>query len=236
MQPDPVSGGAADAIRFGPIVDGDFLPKQPRALFDAGDIAKVPYLLGSNSDEGKLFVLTTVVNTAAQYTATLQARFGASAAKIEAQYPASRFDGNYHDAFARVVGDSGLGCGTDATARRAAAAGLTVYAYNFNMPWSLAPSILGAAHGAEISHVFGSPYKPSADDETVSDAMSAYWANFAKTGDPNFDGSPRAWPRFDPAAKGGDKRLQLDANFDVLDDFRSDDCAFWRTLYDAAAE
>src|SRR5262249_41625415 len=40
---------------FGPVVDGGFLPDQPRALFDAGKYARVPYILGSNSDEGTLF-------------------------------------------------------------------------------------------------------------------------------------------------------------------------------------
>jgi para-nitrobenzyl esterase len=236
MQPNPTGGDAAGAIRFGPIVDGDFLPDQPRALFAAGKLAKVPYLLGSNTDEGKLFVLTTAVADAAAYTAALESRFGDSAAAVQAQYPASRFGGSHHDALARAVGDSGLGCGTDATARAAAAAGLEVYVYNFNVPWSLAPLLLGAAHGAEISHVFGAPYMPTDDDARVSDAMNTYWAQFARTGDPNFADSPRDWPRFRPTEAGGDRRLQLDAAFDVLDDFRKDDCAFWRGLYDAATK
>ena len=42
---------------FEPIVDGGFLPDQPRALYDSGNFAQVPYILGSNSDEGTLFLL-----------------------------------------------------------------------------------------------------------------------------------------------------------------------------------
>jgi para-nitrobenzyl esterase len=42
---------------FGPIVDGDFMPDQPRTLYDSGNVAKVPYILGSNSDEGTLFTV-----------------------------------------------------------------------------------------------------------------------------------------------------------------------------------
>ena len=30
-----------------------------------------------------------------------------------------------------------------------------------------------------------------ADDRALSDTMLAYWANFARTGDPNHEGAPR---------------------------------------------
>jgi hypothetical protein len=37
-------------------------------------------------------------------------------------------------------------------------------------------------------------------------------------------------------ARQDDRRLQLDAKFEVLEDFRESDCAFWRGLYDAASK
>jgi hypothetical protein len=54
---------------------------------------------------------------------------------------------------------------------------------------------------------------------------------FAKTGDPNGTPSPASWPRFMPDAAGSDHRLQLDAQWQLLADFRKDECALWRTLY-----
>ena len=150
------------------------------------------------------------------------------------QYPVSRFNGDYRAALARVIGDSGLICGTHDTARRAAKAGLSVFMYNFNMPWAIDPSALGACHASEISHVFGDPYQPSADDTTVSDAMNGFWAQFAKAGDPNTSGGKHTWPAFAPDASDNDERLQLDAGFEVLMDFRKPECAFWRQQYDAA--
>jgi para-nitrobenzyl esterase len=57
--------------------------------------------------------------------------------------------------------------------------------------------------------------------------MNAYWARFAKTGDPNGAGAPAEWPKFTPDA---DERLQLDPTWAQLTDFRSEQCELWRTL------
>jgi hypothetical protein len=57
---------------------------------------------------------------------------------------------------ATIASDSGLICGTLDTARRAAAAELSVYMYNFNIPWSILPDLdqhccRGARSGARVS-------------------------------------------------------------------------------------
>jgi para-nitrobenzyl esterase len=236
MQPDPMMGGNA-GIPFYVVVDGDkgFLPKPAKTLFDAGDVAKVPYMLGSNSDEGTLFLLSAKPpSDDAGYAAELKTRFGAAADKVAAMYPVSKFGGDYKAALARVIGDSGLVCGTHDSARRAAKAGLRVFMYNFNVPWSLLPS-LGAAHSSEISHVFGLPFNPTPDSQQVADQMNAYWARFATTGDPNGPNAKAQWPSFAPDASDSDQRLQLDAAFQVVKDFRKDECALWRSIYEAGA-
>jgi para-nitrobenzyl esterase len=222
-------------FRFGAVVDGPggFLPDQPRTLIDSGKIVHVPYLLGSNNDEGMLFVLSATIPTSdAEYLATLQSNFGSFAPQVLAQYPVSKFNGDYRLALASAIGDSGLICGTHDTARRLVKAGVSAFMYNFNIPWAIAPTNLLASHASEISHVFGNPVSAMPDSKAVSDAMNAFWAHFAKTGDPNYPGAPATWPAFAPDTADDDKRLQLDPGWEQLQSFRKQECAFWRGYFD----
>jgi carboxylesterase type B len=64
--------------------------------------------------------------------------------------------------------------------------------------------------------------------------MNGAWAQFAKAGDPNMAGGAHTWPAFAPDASDNDERLQFDAAFEVVMDFRKAECEFWRQQYDAA--
>ena len=217
---------------FGPVVDGGVLPDQPRTLFDSGQFAKVPYLLGSNSDEGTLFFIgVPPVTTEAEYQAALQTRYGSLASQVEALYPAASF-ASPQAALVRAYGDEVLVCSTYDTARRASAGGARTYLYNFSrvIPIPILQALgLGAFHGAEIAYVFGSVTPPTADDATLAQTMRGYWSRFAEHGNPNGHGAVR-WPRY---RRASDQRLDLDVQPTVLTGFRRHECDFWWSVYDS---
>ncbi len=224
LREQPVSALLSASGGFGPAVDGGVVPEQPRVLFDRGAFAKVPYVLGSNSDEGTLFLLQTPpVQTEEEYRVALEARYGERAPEIAATYPVADF-ANPNDALARATGDAVLVCGTYDTARRAAAGGADVWLYNFSWPvlTDILP-FLRATHGAEIAFVFGSAESPTPADAAISESMQGYWSRFARRGDPNGDGA-LDWPRYEEAT---DRRINFDADNTILTGFRREECEMW---------
>jgi para-nitrobenzyl esterase len=238
-QPSPGSGEITSerSWSFGVVMGGSdaFLPNTPRAMFDSGDVAVVPFLIGTNNDEANSFFWrSTPLTSEEEYMADLEARYGDAASDIAAVYPPSDFDGDFNAARLRLFTDAAV-CRSNDLAIRSVRAGMPVYMYNFNVWWSVLPEVMRAAHGAEMSHVFGNPFVPTGQDPTVTeesqavaDAMNTYWSRFAENGNPNWPDAPAVWPEFD---EDNDLRLQLDSDWEVLEDYRAEQCAFWFEYY-----
>ena len=221
------------------IVDGGFLPDQPRTLFAAGQFSKVPYLLGANADEGneQLYGPGSLSGLLAEkgYLGALRTLFGDLAEQIAALYPPENFpptatiSSSELLALGRAVGDSGNVCQTYDTARRVAAGGADVYLYNFARPDSDPTwEFLGADHQAEIGYVFGSIDLRTDANRQVASAMQGYWTRLARSGDPNGEDAV-PWPRYEDAT---DERINLDVPISVVSGFRRTECEFWWGVYD----
>jgi para-nitrobenzyl esterase len=221
---------------FEAVVDGDFITDQPRTLFQSGSTAKVPYLLGSNNDEARLFELTMAsVTDQAGLTAAIAQDFGGDAgATIAALYPVSEFDGGfpnpYQAALSSMKSDQMLICNTYDVAQLSAAQGVPAYTYNFDIS---AAAYLGACHGSEMPYVFGTGTQltPGSQEAAASALMERYWTRFASKGDPS-GGSDLSWPGFSASSN---QRMQfaLDGP-SVLSNFHATTCAYWISTYEAA--
>jgi para-nitrobenzyl esterase len=213
-----------DAIRFAPNIDGYFLPRSVREIFASGQQSHVPLLAGWNRDEGSYHdIFQKEEPTAANFVAYAHRHFGDKAGRSLELYPAENDDQAKRSA-QDLAGDQFIAYSTWKWLEMQGATGNSaLYRYEFDdAPPAAANAEATAYHSAEIEFVFGAlasknlPWRP--EDKALSDLMSSYWANFARTGDPNGTGLP-AWPAY---GKGSYAVMHLDANsHQAPDDHRS---------------
>jgi para-nitrobenzyl esterase len=187
-----VSGiGAADQIL--PMADGKMITGSASDGFAKGMEAHVPYLLGGNSDEASL---TRRGLNAAERLASIQQRRDAFNAAFDPDN-----SGDADRIIARLVTDTSISEPDRDLARQHAKHGNATYVYHFSYtPAAQRATSFGLAHGGELAYVFNVPRSVPFDDEgkAVAAAANKYWAQFAKTGDPDSAGGV-PWPKFDAA-------------------------------------
>jgi para-nitrobenzyl esterase len=214
-----------------------FMPENPQDLTRTGAIHPVPVISGSNRDEARFFtmVLNGGLSNGADegsYTRMLETAFESDAVAIEAAYPLAEFP-SPEVAWSKVVTDR-VWARQTLEQHRAYAAVQPTWAYEFRD--REAPTGLlavggehgaGAYHGAELAYQFdvGEPAPLAASQRRLAAMMNRYWANFARTGNPNGEGLP-VWAQY----RGEDVVLGLDdeddgvAPVDFVGDHRLD---FW---------
>lgn len=195
----PRVGLFGKGTKIGPCVDGYVLPDTPEKLFRSGRFHPVPVLVGTNADEGSIFVKYQLpVHRVFGYRLILRLFFlRAEAQQVEAMYPVTT-DSEAQPQLIRVVTDSVFLSSTRRFCRAVAGAGkASVYQYYFTRVCPGARRLgVGAMHAGEIFYVFGTRskrYTFTEVDEGLSDAMRTAWVRFATSGNPN-GGKLPAWP------------------------------------------
>lgn len=213
--------GGLGIMSLFPVIDGDVVPELPQAGIADGAAAGMPLLLGTTTEEYRLFLVSTgladVVST--EMLPVLAARFGWPTGAIET-YTANRPGASAGDIASAILTDAAFRVPATALAAAQHAAGGPVYSYEF--AWPTPVSRLGACHALELGFVFdtlahGSAMSGETAPQQVADEMHSAWVAFAREGNPGW----AAWSPDDPAV------MTFDLESEVVNGPRADELALW---------
>jgi para-nitrobenzyl esterase len=245
---------SAEATPIATIIDGKLLTGPIADSLKAGEYNRVPVINGTNHDEGNLiagfmFDLSGAPLAAKDYDKALQGiasfipRVGFTDAAIPAvakTYALSKYKVPGLAA-AQVITDGVIACPAYETNRIMAKYSPT---FEYEMADTDARSVVAppisfpyrAGHFSELQYLFdlssitlkGTPDMTDAQ-RALGKQMRAYWANFARSGNPNGKGVP-AWPQFEQAQAGPVQSLNKPQSHSVSNFAAEHQCAFWRTV------
>ncbi|MEO1475414.1 MAG: carboxylesterase family protein [Pseudomonadota bacterium] len=229
---------------FLPNVDGYVLPRMIGEVIDDQSALTVPVLAGYNADEGTLFYpyfkKPTVLHRGAYPTGQqdrldqLTSLYGEEDATGLTELYNLTADADWDAGAQDMLGDDMFGVHMRFLARNNAEAGLPTWLYFFSRTPPKPKQTLGAYHASEIAFVFDSHIKLlgfTDADASLTDIMTRYWTNFAKTGDPN-SGEVPAWPTY----SADDQWMHLAHDLEVLQGVRKDKLDIMERLLAAKLE
>jgi para-nitrobenzyl esterase len=208
MSAEEIQKGIGGAMRFRPAADGYVVPNDLYSIYQARRFNDTPILLGVTSDE--LGAMRGGGNvTAAGFEKQIRSQYGPHADAILSVYPHST-DAEAAKSSKGISRDSSFAWSTWTWARLQSEKGkgkAFEYYYDYH-----APDVDGSGHGSDVPYAFqtlsgGQGSSPKPEDLKLSDMISSYWVNFAKSGDPNGSGLLK-WPAF---AENNQQAMVFDA-------------------------
>lgn len=189
------------------VVDGTVLPRQLVDTFDKGEQAPVPILAGFNAGEIRSLRMLAPATpaSAADYERTIRAQYGDLADEFLRLYPST----DMGESILAATRDGLYGWTSERLVRSQTTAGQPSFLYLFDHASPATDQAgLHAFHASELPYLFGTldrtpPRWPkianTPSERGLSDAMIGYWTSFARTGQPQAEGSA-TWS---PYAPGG---------------------------------
>ena len=204
-----------NSIRLGPVVDGRSLPRQPFDPDAPTQSASIPMLIGTNGTEStallgiadaSLFSLDEA-DMRAKLKSYLHVNDDAQIGSLVAVYKKERPEATPSDIYFAVTTDRMMRMNAVTQAERKAAQGSApAYMYIFDWRSPVLGGKLRSPHGIELAFVFDNTDKTTgmngtgADLAPLAERVSAAWAGFARTGNPNAPGLPH-WPAYEASTR-----------------------------------
>lgn len=227
-QPYPERWGrevALSMLPWQPVIDGDVIPARPIDRIAAGAGAGIDLMVGTNTDEHRLFLVSggVIEQVTADALAGVVVAYGLPVEATLNAYRTARPDAGAGDLLAAIQTDWYWRIPAIRLAEAQSKNTSATYMYEFAWRSPQFNGLLGACHSLEIAFVFDTlgngtePLWGSAPPQRLADTMHGAWAAFAANGD-------CGWPKYDTSRRA---TMRFDITSEVVDDPRSAERALW---------
>lgn len=218
-----------NGIKFEPVIDGYVIPDIPSVLFEKGLYNKVPFLTGTNADEGTILAPDLDDISINGYEAFIKLTFGEKYEEDIFNFFPAKTDKDVPNALNKLITVSAFVTPAREIIREISKSEDNCFLYHFvRVPLFSKKANLGSFHGLEIPYVFQNLGEPFTEkDKEISRIMSKYWVNFARSGDPNSN-ELFLWEKYNET---GDKNIEIGEVIKINANLYKNECDLFAKIY-----